>query len=327
MSSESSFTDFHQMTWDAALATDARRLLELSLREDLSEAGDLTTQALIDPTRFATARIVSRESGVVSGLPIVEMVCELVAPSVRWKHHCHDGDRLEPQTVLTTLEGFAAEILVAERTILNVLGRMCGISTLTRRFVDEISGTRASIYDTRKTTPGWRRLEKYAVKQGGGRNHRTGLFDAILIKDNHIAQRMRGQSSSSDVVNATKDIVTGTRSVLCEVVEQSRAWFHEKLPARLRPPICVVEIEVDTLEQYREVLPSHPDIILLDNMTLSQLREAVSLRDATASSVQLEASGGVRLDTVGAIAQTGVDRISVGALTHSATTLDIGLDW
>lgn len=323
MSAESSFTDFHQMTWDAALETDALHLLRLALREDLGEAGDLTTQALIDPTRLATARIVSRESGVVSGLPIVELVCGLVAPSVRWKHHCHDGDRLTPQTVLTTLEGSAAEILVAERTILNMLGRMCGISTLTRRFVDEISGTHAAIYDTRKTTPGWRRLEKYAVKQGGGRNHRTGLFDAILIKDNHIAQRVQArQSSPPDAANAAK-----IQSVLCEVVEQSRTWFHEKLSARLRPSICVVEIEVDALDQYREVLPSHPDIILLDNMTLSQLREAVALRDVTAAPVQLEASGGVRFDTVRAIAETGVDRISVGALTHSATTLDIGLDW
>jgi nicotinate-nucleotide pyrophosphorylase (carboxylating) len=196
--------------------------------------------------------------------------------------------------------------LTAERLVLNLLGRLCGIATLTQRFVACVAGTRARIYDTRKTTPGWRRLEKYAVRCGGGTNHRTGLFDAVLIKDNHLAQAAHQGISAADAVR------------------RARRFLAACGPSRTAD---IVEVEVDTLEQLDAVLPQQPDIILLDNMSCAQLREAVRRRDASGVAVELEASGGVRLSTVREIAETGIERISVGALTHSATTLDVGLDW
>jgi nicotinate-nucleotide pyrophosphorylase (carboxylating) len=197
--------------------------------------------------------------------------------------------------------------------LLNFLGRLIGIATISRQYVDAVVGTKARIYDTRKTTPGWRRLEKYAVRCGGAYNHRTGLYDAVLIKDNHLAQfKTAGQSRGQAAAAA---------------VRQARQFLAELPSACAGPGEGIVEIEVDDLEQLRAVLPERPDIVLLDNMTLEQLREAVVVRDNEAPTVELEASGGVRLDTARAIAQTGVDRISVGRLTHAAQSLDIGLDW
>jgi len=211
------------------------------------------------------------------------------------------------------LEGPARSILAAERLLLNLLSRLSGIATLANRYVEAVAGTRAHIYDTRKTTPGWRRLEKYAVRMGGGRNHRTGLYDAILIKDNHLA------FGSESTWGATHFSPT-------EAIEQARQWIRRRVPQLVRPRM-ILEIEVDSLAQLDEVLSAGPDIVLLDNMSPEQLREAVSRRDERAAEVQLEASGGVTLESVRAIAETGIDRISVGALTHSPQALDFGLDW
>ncbi|HTN74228.1 MAG TPA: nicotinate-nucleotide diphosphorylase (carboxylating), partial [Pirellulaceae bacterium] len=192
-------------------------------------------------------------------------------------------------------------------------GQLSGIASLTRAYVEAIAGTKARIYDTRKTTPGWRRLEKYAVRCGGGTNHRTGLFDAVLIKDNHLA-----------LASACPDAPARTPA---EAVAVARKFLDTMVDDREQRVAMLVEIEVDSLEQFAQVLPEQPDIILLDNMTPALLRSAVEQRDASGLAVQLEASGGVNLGTVRAIAESGVDRISVGALTHSAACLDIGLDW
>ena len=220
-----------------------------------------------------------------------------------------DGQHAAAGTEIATIQGQARELLTAERLLLNLIGRLSGIATLTHQYVSLISDTQAAIYDTRKTLPGWRRLEKYAVRCGGGKNHRSGLFDAILIKDNHL--------DFAAVANSDATPAHALQTVR-HFLQQS-----ENNPSR----DLVVEIEVDSLEQLRTVLPECPDIVLLDNMDPGQLREAVRLRDRAAPLVQLEASGGIHLDTVISVAQTGVDRISVGALTHSAHTLDVGLDW
>jgi nicotinate-nucleotide pyrophosphorylase (carboxylating) len=203
------------------------------------------------------------------------------------------------------------DLLTAERTLLNLLGRLCGVATLTRRYVDAIAGTSARIYDTRKTTPGWRRMEKYAVRCGGGTNHRTGLFDAILIKDNHLAQTARATGSTL----SPADAVIRAREFLQE--------FYANGGSAGIP----IEVEVDTLDQFANVLPLSPDIILLDNMEPNQLRIAVKQRNDAGVKTELEASGGIHLETVRAVAETGIDRISVGALTHSAVALDVALDW
>jgi nicotinate-nucleotide pyrophosphorylase (carboxylating) len=204
-------------------------------------------------------------------------------------------------------------MLAVERPLLNMLGRLSGIASLTRRYVDAVSGTGTGIYDTRKTTPGWRSLEKYAVRCGGGCNHRAGLFEAVLIKDNHLALgaelRPQGAGGFSPA----------------EAVLKARAFLLERRADAARQ--AIVEIEVDTLEQLGQVLAAGPDLILLDNMSPATLREAVALRDRGFPAIQLEASGGVDLASVRKIAETGIDRISVGALTHSAVSLDFGLDW
>ncbi len=193
---------------------------------------------------------------------------------------------------------------------MNFIGRLSGIATLTRRYLERVSGTRAGIYDTRKTTPGWRRLEKYAVRCGGGCNHRTGLFDAVLIKDNHLA-----------IVARNNDMTLSP----ADAVQRARARLQEILPDEASR--MILEVEVDSLAQLQQVLPACPDIVLLDNMTPEELRRAVAQRDAAGAATQLEASGGVNLETIAAIARSGVDRISIGALTHSAVSLDVALDW
>jgi nicotinate-nucleotide pyrophosphorylase (carboxylating) len=223
-----------------------------------------------------------------------------------------DGMMVQPGAKLAIFAGPARSLLTAERLILNFVGRLSGIATLTQRFVEAVKGTKARIYDTRKTTPGWRLLEKYAVRQGGGQNYRTGLFDAILIKDNHLAL---GASSEE------------THFSPAAAIRRARAFIAESFPADDPRRQMMIEVEVDSLEQLEQVLPERPDIVLLDNMTLEDLRRAVEIRNSAASGVELEASGGVTLATVHSIAETGVDRISAGALTHSAGSLDVGLDW
>jgi nicotinate-nucleotide pyrophosphorylase (carboxylating) len=263
-----------------------------ALAEDLGLAGDLTTEATIPPGRRATAVIATRRPGVVAGLALAEAAVRSLDSACGFSIAAPDGSAVPPGAVVARIEADARALLTAERVALNFLGRLSGIATLTRTYVDRVAGTRARIADTRKTTPGLRAFEKYAVRAGGGMNHRVGLFDAILIKDNHIA-----------VAGGVAAAVAAARG---------RAGHMVK-----------IEVEVDTLDQLDEVLRFPVDAVLLDNMDLATLTEAVR---RCAGRVITEASGGVSLDTVGAIAETGVDLISVGALTHSAPVLDLGLD-
>ncbi len=302
--------EFQQVVWDDRLQQDWLAILRLAVREDLGDVGDWTTRALAPEEATGQAAVVARQAGVIAGLPGVEAVLGEIDPRVRFLPELEDGQPIHPGDRVGQLEGPVQGILTAERLVLNLLGRLSGIATLTRQYVEAVSSTKARIYDTRKTTPGWRRLEKYAVRCGGGRNHRTGLFEAVLIKDNHLAF---GAGDSGQYTPA-------------EAVARARQFVQEHAPAQEAAGM-IIEIEVDTLEQLDEVLPAAPDIVLLDNMSPDQLREAVARRDATAPSVELEASGGVNLRTVAQIAAAGVDRISVGALTHSAVSLDVGLDW
>jgi nicotinate-nucleotide pyrophosphorylase (carboxylating) len=305
--------EFNQITWDQALQADLEVILRLAVREDVEDQGDWTSRALVPDSATGQAAVVVRQPGVIAGLPGAEMILAAIDHRLRWRPEAADGQAVNRGDRLARMEGPARSLLTAERLVLNLLGRLSGIATLTRRYVDAVAGAKARIYDTRKTTPGWRRLEKYAVRCGGGWNHRTGLFEAVLIKDNHLALGADAQ-----------DMVA--RYTPAEAVVKARQYVTQHAPPNLRDPM-IVEVEVDTLEQLDEVLPANPDIVLLDNMNPAQLRAAVARRDAVRPQVELEASGGVNLDTVRAIAESGVDRISVGALTHSAVGLDIGLDW
>ncbi len=300
--------DFQQIDWNDDVEQDCRALIRLAVQEDVGSQQDWTTVALVPKDRQGTAQIVAREDGVAAGLRAIGPLLDEMQAAILVDLAVADGDQIQAGARLATLSGNVRDLLICERPLLNLLARLTGIATMARRYADEVQGTGARIYDTRKTTPGWRRLEKYAARCGGARNHRTGLFDAILIKDNHLAQRA---TASSDLAGAVKD----ARRFLKEYDG------IEKINQLL------VEIEVDTLEQLSTVLPAGPDIVLLDNMPPAKLREAVKIRDSLAPNVELEASGGVALETLQEIAGTGVDRISVGALTHSARSLDIGLDW
>ncbi len=257
------------------------------LAEDLGP-GDVTSEAVVPAGSRCAASLLLREPGVVCGLAVAEAVFRELDPGVSFVRRCEDGDACEPGE-LAALEGDARALLAGERTALNLLGRLSGIATLTRRFVDAVAGTGATILDTRKTTPGLRALEKEAVRRGGGANHRLGLWDAVLLKENHL--RLAG----------------GVRAA----VERAAATG---LP---------VEVECETLAEVREALAAGAARILLDNMTPDELREAVALAGGRAS---LEASGGITLATVRAVAETGVDFISIGALTHSARALDVSLE-
>jgi nicotinate-nucleotide pyrophosphorylase (carboxylating) len=276
------------------------KLVRMALAEDVGR-GDVTTNAAVPADATARANVVAREPGVVAGLAVIDVIFRELGGVVRIELRAKDGERVERRTVLAILEGNARTILAAERTLLNFLQRLSGIATLTRRFVDAVAGTRARIYDTRKTTPGWRTIEKYAVRVGGGENHRMGLYDMALIKDNHLAW-MRAQGRN-----------------LADVVADLRR----------KHPAMPVEVEAEDDDGIREVVAAGSDMILLDNMTPARLAEAVRLVESLAGEKrpELEASGGVTLDTVRAIAESGVDRISVGALTHSAKALDIALDF
>jgi nicotinate-nucleotide pyrophosphorylase (carboxylating) len=263
-----------------------------ALAEDLGIAGDLTTDSTIPGDAIGSGTIRTRAAGVVAGLGVAEAAFRKLDPNVGFDYGCSDGAFVMGGAVLAAVRGSARALLSAERVALNFLGRMSGIATLTRRYVDAIAGTKARIVDTRKTTPGLRAFEKYAVRAGGGMNHRVGLFDAVLIKDNHIA-----------VARGIGPAIAAARA---------RAGHMVK-----------IEVEVDTLEQLAEALSQRIDAVLLDNMTPAQLAEAVHM---VAGRAITEASGGVTLETIGAIAESGVDLISIGALTHSAPVLDVGLD-
>ena len=301
-------TDFVQVEWNEDLVDDCRQLIRLAVREDLGRGLDWTTVALIPPEQRGRVAVVARQPGVAAGLKVVDVVIEECQLDAEWLPEMADGSLFSAGDVLGGLRGSVRDLLTAERTVLNLLSRLCGVATLTRRYVDEVRDTAVRIYDTRKTTPGWRRLEKYAVRCGGGWNHRTGLFDAVLIKDNHLA--FAGY--------------TRTPSAALDAVRQFLCTTEAHYPGLQNLP---VEVEVDTLEQLRDVLPHQPDLVLLDNMTPEMLVEAVRLRNHLAPDTLLEASGGVRLENVRTVAQTGVDRISVGALTHQAVAIDVGFDW
>jgi nicotinate-nucleotide pyrophosphorylase (carboxylating) len=306
--------EFHQIDWDAWLEEDVARMVRIAVLEDCGPFGDVTTVSLVPPEGCGATEVVLRQDGVIAGLRCVPIVLRQIDPALAWTAAVSDGALLSRGTVVGRIEGRVQGMLTAERPLLNLLGRLSGVATLTRRYVEAVAGTRARVYDTRKTTPGWRRMEKYAVRVGGGCNHRTGLYDAILIKDNHLAFGAEiGQTQPAGYSPA-------------EAVRRTRRWLIDRVPQWVRSRM-IVEVEVDTLAQLREVLPEHPDIVLLDNMTPDQLRGAVALRDEVGSSVELEASGGVGLESIQAIAASGVERISVGALTHSAISLDLGLDW
>ena len=263
-----------------------------ALAEDLGRAGDITTQATIPATARATAVIAAREDGVVAGLALAREAFSQIDPCVVFEACVEDGAAVAPGAVVARVSGAARGVLSAERVALNYLGRLSGVATLTARFAKKIAHTRARVCDTRKTTPLLRAFEKYAVRCGGGANHRFGLDDAILIKDNHIA------------------VAGGVPAALRAAKE-------------FAGHLIKIEIEVDTREQLREVLAEGADVVLLDNMSLDELREAVAL---VGGRMICEASGGVTLETIAAVAETGVDLISVGALTHSARVLDLGLD-
>ena len=267
---------------------------------------DLTCAALIDPAVTATINVVVRRDGVLAGGPVAELVFGRLDPAVVWQSLVADGEFVAAQTVVARASGSLRSLLIGERTALNFLMHLSGIATHTRRFVDAVAGTKAVILDTRKTLPGWRALEKYAVRCGGGTNHRMGLHDGVLIKDNHLAAWVRGQGS--------------------EVRSQSIADAVRQ--ARMESPSGIaIEVEVDTLEQLRDALTGRPEIVLLDNMNPPILRAALRLRNEIAPTTRLEASGGITLGNVREIGETGVDRISIGALTHSAPALDIAFDW
>lgn len=264
------------------------RVVELALAEDLGGRGDVTSELLVPETSRATARVVSRQSGVLAGRSAGEEVLRQTGVAGRWLHD--DGDRLQPGTVVAEIEGPARAVLTAERTLLNLLCHLSGVATLTAAYVEACG--RVTVLDTRKTTPGLRSLEKAAVVAGGGRNHRMGLFDRVLVKDNHLA--LAGAGLADAVARARRDL-----------------------------PGLLVEVEADDLDGVRRALDAGADWILLDNMAPDQMRDAVGI---VAGRARLEASGGMTLEGARAAAATGIDAVSVGALTHSAPALDLGLD-
>jgi nicotinate-nucleotide pyrophosphorylase (carboxylating) len=307
--------DFEQIIWNQEIEDDVRQLVRLGKAEDLGQRGDITSQCTIPQAAVGEAFLVSRKPGILAGIPVVRIVLEELASDVQSVTQAHDGAILQKGCVLGQLTGRVRDILAAERLLLNFLGRLSGIATLTGQFVHAIRGTSARIYDTRKTTPGWRRLEKYAVRCGGGCNHRLGLDRAVLIKDNHLAWLARDLDCSFE--HAAEMAVRRAREYHYGPVGQG-------VPG---PSNVILEIEVDSLSQLEAILDEGPDIVLLDNMSPAELSQAVKLRDRIAPHVELEASGGITLENVREIAETGIDRISVGALTHAAPWLDIALDW
>jgi nicotinate-nucleotide pyrophosphorylase (carboxylating) len=273
-----------------AVATDTlERIVHAALAEDIG-AGDVTTEATVTTDAVGTAAILVKEAGVVCGLAAVETTFRTLDPGIRFEAFTRDGDAVEAPALVARVAGSLGAILTGERVALNFLGRLSGVATLTRSYVEAIAGTRAVVLDTRKTTPGLRALEKHAVAAGGGRNHRFGLDDAVLIKDNHLR-------------------AAGSIGAAVELVRKAT-----DLP---------IAVECDTLEQVGEALDLGVDAILLDNMTPAELRQAVELANGRA---RLEASGGITLENIRSIAETGVDEISVGALTHSARSLDVSLE-
>jgi len=275
-------------------------LIDLAVQEDFGH-GDPTSEITVGADEWAKGHLISREEIVVSGMEIIETILTRYDPRLKLKMLIHDGERASVANRLGVIEGPLRSMLSAERVVLNFLQRLCGISTMTWKFVSAVRGTKAKIYDTRKTMPGWRELEKYAVRCGGGYNHRMSLGDAVMFKDNHIA-----------------DLGKNFEPKLAKMVQQARTNKNVKF----------VEVEIDHVDDQLDRVLTIPgvDVILLDNMGQWQLRHAVELRNQAGKKPLLEASGGITLNNVLTVASCGVDRISVGAITHSAVAVDIGLD-
>jgi len=276
------------------LTNEIESLIDLALREDLGENGDVASNCILNPDDEGQASIIVKKAGIIAGLPIADWVFKKVNPGLKVQSRVEEGSKVQPYEEVVRIIGPLAGILTAERTGLNFLQRLSGIASLTAEFVRKVEGTKVIILDTRKTTPGFRVLEKYAVRAGGGRNHRFGLYDMVLIKENHIAA------------------VGGIASA----VEQTRENMKN------RDLNLKIEVEVRNLSEVEQVLNLAVDRLMLDNMSLQKIREAVKLVNGK---VELEVSGGVTLETVREIAETGVNYISVGALTHSASSLDLSL--
>jgi nicotinate-nucleotide pyrophosphorylase (carboxylating) len=272
---------------------EVERVVRTALAEDLRLGPDVTTEATVPPAATATAHVIARNAGVLAGLPVALGVLDTAGAGLTAEVLRGDGERVTQGAAVLRVAGPLRTMLTAERTLLNLLTHLSGIATLTRAWVDEVAGTGAVIRDTRKTLPGLRQLQKYAVRCGGGANHRMGLGDAALVKDNHVV--------------AAGGIAAAVRAV------------------RLHAPAATLEVECDTLDQVREAVAARVGVLLLDNMTPSEMSEAVALA-RSARGVLTEASGGLRLEEARAVAQTGVDFLAVGGLTHSAAALDLGLD-
>lgn len=311
-SAPASRPEFRQSVWDEPLAAHVAARAREWFAEDLGHECDWTSVATVDRDATASLAVVCRRPGVIAGLEAAGVVAGVADAQLAWRPAVADGAVVAAGDTVATLSGPTRSILAAERVVLNMIGRMSGVATATRRLVDAVAGTRCRVYDTRKTVPGWRLLDKLATRLGGGWNHRLGLHDAILIKDNHLAAL--------------------AAAGLCpaEAVRKARRFIAAAFPPD-RAEAMVVEIEVDSIAQLENVLPAGPDIVLLDNMPHAALAEAVAIRDRMADAagppVILEASGGIRPDTVRAVAETGVDRVSSGWPTHDAPWLDVALDW
>jgi len=300
--------DFRQEVWNASLAAHAAGRVRDWLAEDLGHEADWTSVGLVSAAAVAQLTVVARDPGVVAGLPVGQLVCEMVDEELLFQPMVAEGVSVQAGDAVAAISGPVRDILVAERTLLNAMGRMSGVATATRRLVDAVDGTGCRIYDTRKTVPGWRRLDKYAVRAGGGWNHRGGLFDAILIKDNHLATlAAEGRDEG-------------------QAVRRARAFLNQTF-SQERAAAMVVEVEIDRLDQLPAVLAAGADLVLLDNMPPRDIQSAVATRDAANSATILEASGGISPASVRAVAETGVDRISTGWPTHHAPCLALGLDW
>ncbi|MFN9369004.1 MAG: carboxylating nicotinate-nucleotide diphosphorylase [Planctomycetia bacterium] len=300
--------DFHQSVWDDRLAAHVARMAREWFAEDLGHECDWTSVAIVAAAASSELRVVARRPGTIAGLSAAGVVAAAAASALLFVPLVAEGASVAAGDTVATLAGPTRGILGAERVILNLVGRLSGIATATRRLVDAVAGTRCRVYDTRKTVPGWRLLDKYAVRAGGGWNHRMGLYDAILIKDNHLAAAAAAGLEPAAAVRRAREFV--------------RTSFPPDRAAAM-----VVEIEIDSVVQLSAVLDAGPDVVLLDNMGIEELARCVAVRDARAPRVVLEASGGIRPETVAAIATTGVDRVSSGWPTHDAPWLDIALDW
>lgn len=370
--------DYQAITWCSAVEDDFRTLLDIAIREDVESIGDLTSLSLIPEKAVGRAAVVSRGEGVIAGMPTVQIICEAISPDLRWEPLVEDATHVGKKQQIGILSGPARAMMQAERLILNFVARLSGIATTTNQYVQLIADTKSKVYDTRKTTPGWRLLEKYATCCGGAQNHRAGLYDAILIKDNHLAlaagraglgaleydpalavRKVRRFLEEQDELGPRPPVhchgnliatckmrtsllaavaeVTGS-AVLSQIIAKTPCHeleiAHKENQQVPRKPAdnfpakdVIVEVEVDTFQQFEEVLSADPDIIMLDNMSCEMMRRAVELRNQRKPEIELEASGGITLNTIHDVAMTGVERISVGALTHSFQIFDLGLDW